>query len=100
MSAGAEAARPPPASGDRSPAISAKTGPSKPGGDIGTCIAHRINPRAYLHIVAKLIVNGFPNARLRELLPDRIATLHPELRLPAPAARAPSLPAPSLPAPS
>jgi transposase len=66
---------------------------------IGTCIAHRINPRAYLHVVAKLIVNGFPNARLRELLPDRIATLHPELRLPAPAARPPPLPALSPPAP-
>jgi transposase len=72
---------------------------------IGTCIAHRINPRAYLHVVAKLIVNGFPNARLRELLPDRIAILHPELRLPAPVARPPQLPTLSppsllLPAPS
>jgi transposase len=63
---------------------------------IGTCIAHRINPRAYLHVVAKLIVNGFPSARVRELLPDRIALLHPELRLPDPAARPP----PSLPAAS
>ena len=63
---------------------------------LGTCIAHRINPRAYLHVVTKLLVNGFPNARLRELLPDQIVTLHPELRLPAPAARPP----PSLPAPS
>jgi transposase len=63
---------------------------------IGTCIAHRINPRAYLHAVAKLIVNGFPSARVRELLPDRIALLHPELRLPSPAARPP----PSLSAPS
>jgi len=67
---------------------------------IGTCIAHRINPRAYLHVVAKLIVNGFPNARLRELLPDRITTLHPELRLPDPVARPPSLPAPLLALPS
>ncbi len=63
---------------------------------LGTCIAHRINPRAYLHVVAKLIMNGFPSARLRELLPDRIALLHPVLRLPAPAARPP----PSLPASS
>jgi len=62
---------------------------------LGTCIAHRINPRAYLHAVAKRIVNGFPSARIRELLPDRIALLHPELRLPAPATRPP----PSLPAP-
>ena len=63
---------------------------------LGTCIAHRINPRAYLHVVAKLIVHGFPNDRLRDLLPDRIGLLHPELRLPPRAPRSP----PSLPAPS
>jgi transposase len=63
---------------------------------VGTCIAHRINPRAYLHVVTKLIVNGWPSARLRELLPDRIGELHPELRLPVRAARPP----PSLPGPS
>jgi transposase len=63
---------------------------------LGTCIAHRINPRAYLHIVAKLIVHGFPNERLRDLLPDRITLLHPELRLPTRTPRPP----PSLPAPS
>jgi transposase len=63
---------------------------------VGTCIAHRINPRAYLHVVTKLIVNGWPSARLRELLPDRIGELHPELRLPVRAARPP----PSLPEPS
>lgn len=62
---------------------------------VGTCIAHHINPRAYLHAVTKLIVNGWPQARLRELLPDRIGELHPELRLPVRAARPP----PSLPAP-
>jgi transposase len=56
---------------------------------VGTCIAHRINPRAYLHVVTKLVVNGWPNARLRELLPDRIGELHPELRLPVRAARPP-----------
>jgi transposase len=56
---------------------------------VGTCIAHQINPRAYLHVVTKLIVNGWPHARLRELLPDRILDLHPELRLPA---RSASLP--------
>ena len=59
---------------------------------VGTCIAHRINPRAYLHRVAKLIVNGWPQARLRELLPDRIVDLHPELRLPS--RLPPALPAP------
>ena len=63
---------------------------------LGTCIAHRINPRAYLHSVAKLIVHGFPNERLRDLLPDRITLLHPELRLPTRTPRPP----PSLPAPS
>ena len=63
---------------------------------LGTCIAHRINPRAYLHAVTKLIVNGLPNARLRELLPDRILKLHPELRLPTGSASTlPALPAPS-----
>jgi transposase len=62
---------------------------------VGTCIAHRVNPRAYLHLVTKLIVNGFPRARLRELLPDQIVKLHPTLRLPAPAARPPP---PALPA--
>jgi transposase len=66
---------------------------------VGTCIAHRINPRAYLHVVAKLIVNGFPQARVRELLPDQIVKLHPELRLPAPVPRPPR-PLPELPAPS
>lgn len=63
---------------------------------VGTCIAQRINPRAYLHVVTKLIVNGWPQARLRELLPDRITELHPELRLPARSPRPP----PALPAPS
>jgi transposase len=61
----------------------------------GTCIAHGINPRAYLHAVTKLIVHGWPQARLRELLPDRITALKPELRLPARGSRSP----PSLPAP-
>jgi transposase len=46
---------------------------------IGTCIAHEINPRAYLHAVTKLIVQGWPQAKLRDLLPDRIVTLRPEL---------------------
>jgi transposase len=62
---------------------------------VGTCIAHQINPRAYLHVVTKRIVHGWPQARLRELLPDQIGMLHPELRLPARAARSPALPAPS-----
>jgi len=61
-----------------------------------TCIAHEVNPRAYLHLVTKLIVHGWPQARLRDLLPDRIVASHPNLcigeRDALPAARdAPSL---------
>lgn len=46
---------------------------------LATCIAHDLNPRAYLHRVTHLIVAGWPQRRLRELLPDRIVALHPEL---------------------
>jgi transposase len=46
---------------------------------LATCIAHDINPRAYLHIVTRHIVRGWPNSRLRDLLPDRIVAEHPEL---------------------
>lgn len=46
---------------------------------VATCIAHDLNPRAYLHLVTKLIVQGWPNAKLRDLLPDRILAAHPEL---------------------
>ncbi len=46
---------------------------------VGTCIAHGVNPRAYLHLVTKLIVQGWPQAKLRELLPDRLAVAYPEL---------------------
>lgn len=46
---------------------------------VATCIAHDVNPRAYLHLITKLIVHGWPNSRLRELLPDRILGAHPEL---------------------
>jgi transposase len=48
---------------------------------VATCIAHDINPRAYLHRVTTLIVEGWPDQRRRELLPDRIAALFPELDL-------------------
>jgi transposase len=47
---------------------------------IATCVAHGINPRAYLHLATKLIINRWPHTKLRELLPDRLATDHPELR--------------------
>jgi transposase len=46
---------------------------------VATCIAHDVNPRAYLHLATKLIVQGWPNNRLRELLPDRMLAAHPEL---------------------
>ena len=46
---------------------------------VGSCVAHGINPRAYLHLVINLIVNGWPQAKLRDLLPDRLALAHPEL---------------------
>jgi transposase len=49
---------------------------------VATCIAHGINPRAYLHAVTKRIVDGWPQARLLELLPDKILALEPALRLP------------------
>lgn len=46
---------------------------------IGTCIAHEVDPRAYLHLVTRLIVDGWPQSRLLDLLPDRIVHDHPEL---------------------
>jgi transposase len=58
---------------------------------IGTCVAQRVNPRAYLHVVTKLLVHGWPMARRRELLPDRLADRHPELRLPPPPPPPPAL---------
>jgi len=39
----------------------------------------RINPRAYLHLITKLIVGGWPQSKLRDLLPDRLLAAHPEL---------------------
>jgi transposase len=46
---------------------------------VATCIAHDVNPRAYLHVVTRLIVQGWPKAKLRELLPDRMLASHPEI---------------------
>jgi transposase len=50
---------------------------------LATCITHDVNPRAYLHLVTRLLVHGWPNAKLRDLLPDRILAAHPELRVEA-----------------
>jgi hypothetical protein len=46
---------------------------------VATAISHEVNPRAYLHLVTRLIVNGWPRAHIRDLLPDRILAAHPEL---------------------
>jgi DNA replication protein DnaC len=46
---------------------------------IATCIAHDVNPRAYLHRVVHCIVHGWPQAQIRDLLPDRMLAAHPEL---------------------
>lgn len=46
---------------------------------LGTCIAHDVNPRPYLHLITKLLVEGWPQSKLAELLPDRIVEAHPEL---------------------
>jgi transposase len=46
---------------------------------VATCIAHDVNPRAYLHVVTRLLVEGWPHSRIAELLPDRITQCHPEL---------------------
>jgi hypothetical protein len=46
---------------------------------VGTCVAHGVNPRAYLHLVINLIINRWPQAKLRDLLPDRAAVSHPDL---------------------
>lgn len=48
---------------------------------IGTCIAHGVDPRAYLHRVVQMILGGWKQSSLRELLPDRIVQRHPELSM-------------------
>jgi hypothetical protein len=58
---------------------------------VATCIAHDVNPRAYLHLATKLIVHGWPRSKLRELLPDRMLVSHPELFVGEPAAPLPAL---------
>jgi transposase len=58
---------------------------------VATCVSYGVNPRAYLHLVTALIVNRWPHAKLRELLPDRLALAHPELLLQDGAFRGPLL---------
>ena len=62
---------------------------------VATAIAHDVNPRAYLHLVAKLIVNGWPRAHIRDLLPDRILAAHPELYVGDPSSSLASLSSPA-----
>ena len=64
---------------------------------IGTCIAHDVSPRAYLHLVTKLIVHGWPYAKLRDLLPNRILAAHPELYVGDPSLLPASAPSAALP---
>jgi transposase len=54
---------------------------------LGSCIAQRINPRAFLHKALAMIVNG---ADVRDVMPNRLADAHPELRMPARAGPAPN----------
>ncbi len=46
---------------------------------VATCIAHDVNPRAYLRQVVHCILHGWPQDKLRDLLPDRMLASHPEL---------------------
>ncbi len=63
---------------------------------VATCIAHDVNPRAYLHRVVQCIVHGWPQARLRELLPDRMLAAYPELYAGDPDALPIEIPTPAL----
>ncbi|MDT7555326.1 MAG: transposase [Pseudonocardiales bacterium] len=58
---------------------------------IATCVSYGVNPRAYLHLATKLIINNWPQAKLRELLPDRLAIAHTDLLLRDGAFRSPLL---------
>jgi transposase len=53
---------------------------------LGTCIAQRINPRAFLHKAFALLVKG---ADAREVMPNRLVDAHPDLRMPARASPSP-----------
>jgi transposase len=46
---------------------------------VATCVSHGVNPRPYLHMATQLIVNGWPQIKLRDLLPDRLALAHQDL---------------------
>jgi transposase len=65
---------------------------------VATCVSYGVNPRAYLHLATKLIVNGWPHAKLRDLLPDRLALAHQDLLLTDGPLRSPLLGLPPAPA--
>jgi transposase len=46
---------------------------------VATCVSYGVNPRAYLHLATRLIINGWLQAKLRDLLPDRLALAHQDL---------------------
>jgi hypothetical protein len=48
---------------------------------VATCVSYGVNPRAYLHLATNLIIHGWPQAKLRELLPDRLGLAHQDLLL-------------------
>jgi transposase len=52
-----------------------------------TALAHGLDPRAYLHAVAKALIGGHSHTKLDELLPDAMLRAHPELANPLHAAR-------------
>ncbi len=52
-----------------------------------SALAQGLDPRAYLHAVAKALIAGHPHTRLDELLPDAMLRAHPELANPLDAAR-------------
>ncbi|HMV68239.1 MAG TPA: IS66 family transposase [Myxococcota bacterium] len=52
-----------------------------------SALAQGLDPRAYLHAVAKALIGGHPHTRLDELLPDAMLRAHPELANPLHAAR-------------
>lgn len=58
---------------------------------IATCVSYGVNPRAYLHLAIKLILDSWPQAKLRDLLPDRLALTHRNLLLTDGALRSPLL---------
>jgi len=58
---------------------------------VATCASYGVNPRAYLHLATKLIINRWPQANLRDPLPDRLALAHPNLLLTDGALRSPLL---------